>query len=200
MGPADQPVRDAADTARRQRRTGARIVRTRASHLTTRDAGGAALQQVLRTSCRRALRRLLPRDRRRRLAHPVHGRRRAQFDCADSGTELVESFVPACAPSAASRGIDRLRAEDHYRVQAGYLGLYMLPWNRRRYRLPSALPGIILLLLRSPLIVALELARRISPGVDRRWQRANLKRWESWLQWQSAGKAATFEAVVPLRR
>jgi hypothetical protein len=122
------------------------------------------------------------------------------YDSADSGTELVESFVPACAPSAASRGIDRLRAEDHYRVQAGYLGLYMLPWNRRRYRLPSALPGIILLLLRSPLIVALELARRISPGVDRRWQRANLKRWESWLQWQSAGKAATFEAVVPLRR
>lgn len=122
------------------------------------------------------------------------------YDSADSGTELVESFVPAFAPSAASRGIDRLRAEYHYHVQAGYLGLYMLPWNRRRYRLPSALPGIILLLLRSPLIVALELARRISPGVDRRWQRANLKRWESWLQWQSAGKAATFEAVVPLRR
>lgn len=76
----------------------------------------------------------------------------------------------------------------------------MLPWNRRRYRLPSALPGIMLLLLRSPLIVALELARRVSPTVDRRWQQANLNRWEAWLRWQSAGKAAGFEAAAPLRR
>ncbi len=122
------------------------------------------------------------------------------YDSADSGTELVESFVPAFAPAEASRGIERLRAEYHYRVQAGYLGLYMLPWNRRRYRLPSALPGITLLLLRSPLIAIMELARRLSAGFDRRWQRFNLERWEAWLQWQSAGRAATFEAAVPLRR
>ena len=122
------------------------------------------------------------------------------YDSAEAGTELVESFVPAFAPAAGHRGLARLRAEYHYRVQAGYLGLYMLPWNRRRYRLPSALPGIMLLLLRSPVIAALELARRVSPGVDRRWQRANLERWENWLQWQSAGKAAGFEAAVPLRR
>ena len=122
------------------------------------------------------------------------------YDSAEGGTELVESFVPAFAPSPAHRGIERLRAHYHYRVQAGYLGLYMLPWNRRRYRLPSALPGIALLLLRSPVIAALELARRVSPEVDRRWQRTNLQRWEHWLQWQSAGKTATFEAAVPLRR
>ena len=122
------------------------------------------------------------------------------YDSAGSGTELVESFVAAFAPPAASGGIERLRAEYHYRLQAGYLGLYMLPWNRRRYRLPSAVPGIMLLLLRSPLIATLELARRVSPGFDRRRQQVNLKRWESWLQWQSAGKAATFEAAVPLRR
>jgi hypothetical protein len=121
-------------------------------------------------------------------------------DSGETGTELVESFVPAFEPSPAHRGIARLRAEYHYRVQAGYLGLYMLPWNRRRYRLPSALPGILLLLLRSPIIVALELARRASPRIDRSWQRANLRRWEAWLQWQSAGKAAGFEAAAPLRR
>lgn len=122
------------------------------------------------------------------------------YDSADSGTELVESFVPAFAPARAYRGLARLRAEYHYRVQAGYLGLYMLPWNRRRYRLPSAVPGILLLLLRSPVILALELARRASGRVDRRWQRANLSRWENWLRWQSAGKAAAFEAAAPLRR
>ncbi|MDQ2637147.1 MAG: oxygenase MpaB family protein, partial [Actinomycetota bacterium] len=122
------------------------------------------------------------------------------YDSADTGRELVESFVPAFAPAPAHRGLARLRAEYHYRVQAGYLGLYMLPWNRRRYRLPSALPGILLLLLRSPVILALELARRASDGVDGWWQRTNLRRWENWLQWQSDGKAAAFEAAAPLRR
>jgi hypothetical protein len=122
------------------------------------------------------------------------------YDSGESGTELVESFVPAFAPAASQSGMARLRAEYHYRVQAGYLGLYMLPWNRRRYRLPSALPGITLLLLRSPLIVVMELIRRASPGVDRRWQQANVRRWDAWLKWQSAGKAAGFEAAVPLRR
>jgi hypothetical protein len=122
------------------------------------------------------------------------------YDSGDSGAELVESFVPAFAPTSSHRGLARLRAEYHYRVQAGYLGLYMLPWNRRRYRLPSALPGIALLLLRSPLIAAIELARRASPRVDRRWQQANVRRWDVWLQWQSAGKAAEFEAATPLRR
>ena len=110
------------------------------------------------------------------------------YDSAESGTELVESFVPAFAPSASHRGLARLRAEYHYRVQAGYLGLYMLPWNRRRYRLPSALPGITLLLLRSPLIVVMELIRRASPGVDRRWQQANVRRWDAWLRGNPRGR------------
>ena len=122
------------------------------------------------------------------------------YDSADSGTELVESFASAFAPTQAHRGLARLRAQYHYRVQAGYLGLYMLPWNRRRYRLPSAVPGILLLLLRSPLILGLELARRVSTSVDRRWQQCNVTRWDAWLEWQSAGRAAAFEAAVPLRR
>ncbi|OFJ51389.1 oxygenase MpaB family protein [Mycolicibacterium grossiae] len=122
------------------------------------------------------------------------------YDSGASGTELVESFVPAFAPTRAHRGWGRLRAEYHYRVQAGYLGLYMLPWNRRRYRLPSAVPGVAVLLARAPAILALELARRASSRVDRCWQQVNLARWENWLQWQSAGRAASFEAAAPLRR
>lgn len=122
------------------------------------------------------------------------------YDSGSSGAELVESFVPAFAPAPGLRGIARLRAEYHYRIQAGYLGLYMLPWNRRRYRLPTAIPGIVLLLLRSPLIAGLEILRRLSPRIDRRWQAVNVRRWESWLEWQSAGKAAAFEAAAPLRR
>lgn len=121
-------------------------------------------------------------------------------DSGSDGAELVESFVPAFAPTPAHRGLGRLRAEYHYRVQAGYLGLYMLPWNRRRYRLPSAVPGIALLALRFPMVTLLEIGRRVSPRLDRRWQRTNLERWERWLRWQSAGKTAEFEAAAPLRR
>ena len=122
------------------------------------------------------------------------------YDSAQTGAELVESFVPAFAPKPGQRGLNRLRAGYHYRVQAGYSGLFMLPWNRKRYELPSPAPGMALLLLRAPLIAGVEVARRVIPGVDRRWQRFALRRWERWYRWQSGGKDAEFEAAVPLRR
>lgn len=122
------------------------------------------------------------------------------YDSADTGTELVESFVPAFSPKDAQRGLDKIRANYHYRVQAGYAGLFMLPWNRRRYNLPAAGAGIAMLLLRAPVIALVEIARRLIPGVDQRWQRFALNRWERWYQWQSGGKAAEFKAATPLRR
>jgi hypothetical protein len=121
-------------------------------------------------------------------------------DSGQVGTELVESFPAAFAPKPTQRGLSRLRAEYHYRVQAGYSGLFMLPGNRRRYRLPSPLPGIALLALRAPLIAAMEIARRVIPGVDRAWQRYALHRWQDWLQWESAGVGAEFHAAAALRR
>lgn len=122
------------------------------------------------------------------------------YDSDVTGTELVESFVPAFAPRAGQRGAERWRALYHYRVQAGFSGLFMLPWNRRRYDLPSPALGIALLLARAPLIAGVEIARRVVPGVDERWQRFALDRWERWYQWQSGGTAARFDAAVPLRR
>lgn len=122
------------------------------------------------------------------------------YDSAGTGGELVESFVPAFAPKPTQRGLERLRAGYHYRVQAGYSGLFMLPWNRRRYDLPSPVAGMALLLARAPLIAGVEVARRVVPGVDERWQRFALRRWERWYRWQSGGKAAQFQAATPLRR
>ena len=122
------------------------------------------------------------------------------YDSAQIGAELVESFAPAFAPRPTQRGLDRLRAGYHYRLQAGYAGLFMLPWNRRRYDLPSPAPGMALLLARAPLIAAVEVARRVIPGLDERWQRFGLRRWERWYRWQSGGRAAQFQAATPLRR
>lgn len=122
------------------------------------------------------------------------------YDSGAAGAELVESFVPAFAPAPGLRGLQRLRAAYHYRVQAGYAGLFMLPWNRRLYGLPSPLPGVVFLLGRAPLIAAVEIARRLFPGVDRRWQRFAVGNWERWHRWQSGGRTAKFDASVPLRR
>lgn len=122
------------------------------------------------------------------------------YDSAAIGSELVESFVPAFAPKPGNRGLDRLRAGYHYRLQAGYSGLFMLPWNRRRYDLPSPGLGMALLLARAPLVAGVEVARRIVPGVDERWQRFGLSRWQRWYRWQSGGRTAEFAAATPLRR
>lgn len=122
------------------------------------------------------------------------------YDSAGTGSELVESFMPAFAPKPGQRGLDRVRAAYHFRIQAGYSGLFMLPWNRRRYDLPSPAPGIALLLSRAPLIAVVEVLRRLVPGVDARWQRFGSRRWQRWYRWQSGGKAAEFDAAIPLRR
>jgi hypothetical protein len=76
----------------------------------------------------------------------------------------------------------------------------MLPWNRRRYDLPSPRLGIALLLARAPFVAGVEVARRIVPGVDQRWQRFALSRWQRWYRWQSGGRTAEFAAATPLRR
>ena len=122
------------------------------------------------------------------------------YDSADTGRELVQSFVPAFSPRADQHGLDRVRAAYHQRIQAGYTGLFMLPWNRKRYDLPSPIPGIVLLLARAPFIAGIEVARRAIPGLDRRWQRFAVSRWERWYRWQSHGRSAEFSAAQPLRR
>lgn len=122
------------------------------------------------------------------------------YDSGAKGAELVESFVPAFQPRPDQKGLERVRAEFHLQVQSGYAGLCMLPWNRRLYNMPTALPGMAYLLGRAPLIAGLDLARRIVPPLDREWQRRSHHAWENWTVWQSGGKSAGFDAPKALRR
>lgn len=121
-------------------------------------------------------------------------------DAGPVGAELVESFVPAFAPRPSMSRGGRLRARYHLSVQAGYTQLFMLPWNRRRYRLPSPWPGLAILLLRAPLTAAGEVARRLSPRIDQQLQRDSVRRWERWHRWQSDRRAEQFDASAALRR
>jgi hypothetical protein len=121
----------------------------------------------------------------------------------DSGTlakELVESFVPAFEPLESQNGLERIRARYHFWLQAGYTALFMLPRNRRRYQLPSPLPGLALLLAQAPPTFTIELLRHASPRLDRGWQQLKHHNWERWYRWQSSGRTAKFEPANALRR
>lgn len=122
------------------------------------------------------------------------------YDAGAAGTELIESFVPAFEPRPEYTGRQRLRARLHLHIQAGYTRLFMLPWNRRHYRLPSAWLGLALLLARAPFIAVLEIARRFSPAVDRAWQRGSTRSWERWQRWAAQRKPEQYNATIPLRR
>ena len=123
-----------------------------------------------------------------------------KYDSGPLGPELVEAFVPSFEPGPDVRGMERARALFHLHLQAGYTRLFMLPWNRRRYRLPSGIPGVLFLVLRSPLIAAVEVARRIVPGVDRWWQRGSVRRWQRWHTWHLGTGEEKFDASRELRR
>lgn len=120
-------------------------------------------------------------------------------DSGGAGAELVESFVPAFRPGPGMSLTDRLRARYHLAVQAGFTRLFMLPWNRRRYSLPSGVSGVGLLLAQVPARLVGEAARRVIPGVDDWRQRRSVARWERWLAWQ-ADRPAEFAAPTGLRR
>lgn len=123
-----------------------------------------------------------------------------KHDSGALGPELVEGFVPSFEPGPEVRGLARLRARYHLHVQAGYTRLFMLPWNRRRYRLPSGLPGLAILVGRAPLIAGIELVRRISPRVDRWWQETSVQRWRRWHTWHLGQREERFDAGQKLRR
>lgn len=123
-----------------------------------------------------------------------------KHDSGPLGPELVEGFVPSFEPTSDVRGWARLRAGYHLQLQAGYTRLFMLPWNRRRYRLPSGLPGLAVLIGRAPLVAVVEVARRLSPSIDRRWQDGQMRRWRRWHAWHLGQREERFDAGKQLRR
>jgi hypothetical protein len=82
----------------------------------------------------------------------------------------------------------------------GLVAILMAPATRRRYDLPPSLPGLLLVLGRSPLIAARELAGRAIPMLGDAFERQSVRRRESWYRRQMGGREAAFEAQSHLRR
>ena len=116
------------------------------------------------------------------------------------GAELIESFPQAFEPGEDSRGLRRVRDVYEHQMIAGYMGMLMAPWTRRRYDVPPAFPGLGLLAARTPFIAATELARRAVPGVDELVTRRARSRAERWYRDRMDGKEAAFDAGRDLRR
>ncbi|GAA4671585.1 oxygenase MpaB family protein [Gordonia humi] len=123
-----------------------------------------------------------------------------KHDSGPLGPELVEGFVPSFQPAPTVRGSARSRARLHLQLQAGYTRLFMLPWNRRKYRLPSGLPGLAMLVARAPFIAAIEILRRVFPAVDRAQQSISMRSWRRWHAWHLGQREEAFDATRALRR
>ncbi|GEE00098.1 hypothetical protein nbrc107696_05440 [Gordonia spumicola] len=123
-----------------------------------------------------------------------------KHDSGPLGPELVEGFVPSFRPGPSVRGVGRARALAHLHLQAGYTRLFMLPWNRKDYRLPSGLPGLAFLVARAPFVAVVELLRRVVPAVDDAQQRIAVNSWRRWHAWHLGSREEAFDASKALRR
>ncbi|WP_255772443.1 oxygenase MpaB family protein [Mycobacteroides abscessus] len=116
------------------------------------------------------------------------------YDGGAEAVELVESFVPSFSPATSATVPDRIRGMYHLTIQGGFTRYFMLPWNRKKYRLPRAAVGTVFLVLRSPFITTVEIFRHASPAIDRFWQRHRMAAWERWLNWQAGGAHQQYHA------
>ena len=122
------------------------------------------------------------------------------YDSGPHGAELIESFPAAFAPRDGHSGLRRLREMYNARIYAAYSALFMMPWTRRGYDMPSALPGIVWIVVRLPLVTVVETARRVCPPVSRFHERLMRRHRENWHAAQMEGREATFDTGRGLRR
>ncbi|MBD0862716.1 DUF2236 domain-containing protein [Gordonia sp. zg691] len=120
-------------------------------------------------------------------------------DAGADGAELIESFPAAFAADGAT-GFKRLRGRYNSMMYAAYSSIYMMPMTRLRYRMPSPIPGIALIVLRMPAVVLVETLRRLSPGFRRLHEKAMCRHRENWHDWQTSGRPADFAHGKGLRR
>ena len=116
------------------------------------------------------------------------------------GAELIESFPKAFRPKPGLTGRAWLAAHYDSLVIDGMVSYLMAPGTRKRYDMPPPLPGLMLLVARTPLIAARELAGKASPALSGFFERRSVRRREAWYAQQMEGREAAFEAQSQLRR
>jgi hypothetical protein len=116
------------------------------------------------------------------------------------GAELIESFPRAFTPKPGLKGRAKWTARYDSTLINGMVAMMMAPATRRRYELPPALPGVAVVLARTPLIATRELASKAVPALGARFERRAVTKREAWYAEQMDGREAAFEAASHLRR
>ncbi|MDQ1203114.1 oxygenase MpaB family protein [Rhodococcus sp. SORGH_AS_0303] len=122
------------------------------------------------------------------------------YDAGPHGKELIESFPAGFAPRPEQRGLARLRARYNYGIHGAYTALFMSPVTRSDYTMPRAFPWVLIILLRFPLLTAIELSRRFLPGVAPVVEKVAVAQRLRWYRDQMNGREAEFDANGALRR
>ncbi|MBU3067064.1 DUF2236 domain-containing protein [Nocardia sp. NEAU-G5] len=122
------------------------------------------------------------------------------YTAGADGAELVESYLPAFAPTPGSGWRKRLRDEINYRIQIGYTGFWLLPATYNRHRMPRRLPWVLHPLVQAPVIFGMETARRLIPGLDQVADRVQRRRREHWYRNEIGDRNAEFQPVEEFRR
>ncbi len=121
------------------------------------------------------------------------------YDAGADGAELIESF-PAAFAKSGSTGLQRLRGKYNAAMYAAYSSIYMLPTTRLRYRMPSPVPGMLVIVLRLPVVIVVETTRRLSPRFRRLHEKWMCRHRENWHDWQTSGRPAEYAHGKGLRR
>lgn len=122
------------------------------------------------------------------------------YTAGADGEELVESYLPAFEPKPGTPWRKRIRDEINYRVQIGYTAFWLLPATYSRHRMPNRFPWILHPIAQAPVLLGLETARRIVPGLDEIADRVQRHRREAWYRNEVGDRAAEFAPVEEFRR
>jgi hypothetical protein len=122
------------------------------------------------------------------------------YSAGSDGEELVESYLPAFAPTPGSPWPKRIRDEVNYRMQIGYTRFWSLPLTYRRHDMPNPWPWALHPLLQFPVMIGLETFRRLVPPADRIADRYQRWRRETWYRNETGGTEAEFKPVEEFRR
>jgi hypothetical protein len=122
------------------------------------------------------------------------------YSAGRDGEELVESYLPAFAPTAGSPLRKRVRDELNYRVQIGYARFWMLPVTCGRHAMPNPWPWAFHPVIQFPFVLTLESFRRLMPPLDHAADRVQRWRRNTWYANETGGRDAEFKPVEEFRR
>lgn len=118
----------------------------------------------------------------------------------EDGHELCRSYARAFAPDPDLPLRARWSAELEHRMHLAYTRLFVSPRSHRDHGLPAAGPWVLAPLAIAPLVGAIELARRVVPGVDALVDRAARWRRARWFARHMGGRTAEYRPAETFTR